>query len=641
MEGDSPLRPVSGLWLEKIRVALDHKARRFSKDAEEGMRFFVGGTYDWLYAGRAGDRHFRAGDDVESPTFQMTLNKTAELVQLFGPVLYHRNPVRTVTPRKQPAVPPEAFAAAAQQSPEAVAAYRQLVAQLEQSRATDRGRAAVMAAYLNHTPTALDLKRECRWAIDEALIKGMGLLWTETYDPPGGGFRMVGSFFDSVDHLVIDPDMESLADAKWVARRCCHPAWQVERDYGLPPGSLKANGESSAAAATAAATGDDWNRRTGRTADLLTYWKVYSKMGAGGRLAGIDRQAVAGLDGFGDYCMVAVCDSCPHPLNLPPPVTDAGPEAIRQALQWPTPFWADGGWPFAPLAFHWVPRDVWPMSHLAPAMGELKFLNWMYSFVAGKIRTTCRDFLAVPKDLDEEVKRAILGGKDLTLLELEREHADAFARIIQVFQHAPMNGDVWRVVQAVADQFDRRTGLTELMYGQSARQFRSAAEATQKFDQLNVRPDDMANSVEDAMTQAARNEALAARWHLEPADVAPVLGPLGAQFWADTIYVADPATVLHSLEYRIEAGSARKPNRAAAAENMQAAMQNVFQPLLQACAAAGTMGPVNAFLREWGRTLDLDVEQAGIVFPDLPPPMPPQGPPPEGGPPGQPQPQGA
>jgi hypothetical protein len=50
-----------------------------------------------------------------------------------------------------------------------------------------------------------------------------------------------------------------------------------------------------------------------------------------------------------------------------------------------------------PIYFHDVPNDPWPMSHLAPGMGELKFLNWAYSFIAGKIRIECRDFIAILK----------------------------------------------------------------------------------------------------------------------------------------------------------------------------------------------------------------------------------------------------
>ena len=45
----------------------------------------------------------------------------------------------------------------------------------------------------------------------------------------------------------------------------------------------------------------------------------------------------------------------------------------------------------------------------------------------------------------------------------------------------------------------------------------------------------MANVLEDAMSMLSRKEALAARWLLQPEDVAPVVGPLGAELWASKI----------------------------------------------------------------------------------------------------------
>jgi hypothetical protein len=105
---DNPLQPVVGQWIAKIKLAADFKNARFGKDADEAMRFFVG-AFDWVYKGVKSDRHFQMVGEVSTPTFQMSLNKTAELVQLFGPSLYARNPVRVVTPRKWPDLPPTAF----------------------------------------------------------------------------------------------------------------------------------------------------------------------------------------------------------------------------------------------------------------------------------------------------------------------------------------------------------------------------------------------------------------------------------------------------------------------------------------------------------------------------------------------------
>lgn len=632
---DSPLQPVVGGWMNKIHQAMEHKRQRFGRDAEEAMQFLTG-PYDWLYGDGTKDRHFRLPmpEDGETPLpgFQMTFNKSAELVALFGPSLYHRNPVRQVNPRKFPVIPPEVFGPGVGVDPAATQMYQQYMAQQNQLTAVDSVRAQLLSTYLNYTPTALDLKTESRWAIDEAIIKGMGCLWPETYQPAGAPYKLAGSFYDSVDNLQIDPDMESLREAKWVARRCVHPVWEVERMYNLPPGTLRGGLESYSQTADVDANPDgDYRRKRGETNDLLVYWKVYSKMGLGGRMKGVAEHMRAPLEQFGDFCFLAITDGLPYPLNLPPALTDTpgNEQAIMAAVRWPTPFWADDAWPFVPVYFNSVPRSPWPMSILSPAMGELKFLNWAYSFIAGKIATTCRDFIAMLKSAGEEMKQRVLSGRDLTLLEIETEHK-TISEVVQFLQHPPFNGDIWKVIEAVTESFERRTGLTELMYGQTGRQLRSAEEANLKKEQTNIRPDDMANKVEDAMSSVARAEALAARWHLSPQDVQPVLGPVGAQFWEQYVYSANPAEIIHSLEYRIEANSARKPNKDRDAANMRDVMQNVFTPLLQACMAVGDFTPVNRLIEKWGETLDMDLAGLGIQFPNVPPPQSaPQGPPPK------------
>jgi hypothetical protein len=274
------------------------------------------------------------------------------------------------------------------------------------------------------------------------------------------------------------------------------------------------------------------------------------------------------------------------------------------------------------------------MSHLKPAMGELKFLDWVYSFIASKIRISCRDFLAVQKSASAELKEIILSGKDYTLIEIEKQHGGTINEVVQFLQHPQFNGSIWDVVTAVEKNFAQRTGLSELMYGATAHQYRSAAEAQTKSSQLNIRPDDMAGLVEDAMTEVARKEALAARWHLTAKDIAPIMGPIGAQLWQQLVESSDPAEVLYQLEYRTEAGSARKPNKDRDAANIQQAMQILFQPFYNYGMTTGDMNPVNKLLSDWSKSIDMDAE-GYVLMPPPPPPMPmPAEAPPGGGNPG-------
>jgi hypothetical protein len=635
---DSVMRPVCSAWLKKIQSALEHKKKKFQDDANECMQFF-NGPYSFLYGPQQRDgiggfvwRGGEEGGEIPKPTFEMTFNKVAELVQLFGPALYHRNPIRQVNPRHPPMVPIEAVGD--QNDPAVLQFYEQVLQQAQQSLVTDKARSSLLEHYLNYTPTALDLKTHSRQAIDEAIIKGQGVLWTELYTPSGAGKRMIGSFYDTVDNLFIDPDMESQRDAKWIARRCIHPYWEVEKEYGLPPGSLKGSAtmESYGQQAAVSTNPDgDYDRKRGVTNDLMVYYKVWSKMGAGGRLSGINDEWKDVLEGYGDYVYLVVAHSCPYPLNLPPQILEtASDDDIQKRLEWPTPFWADDAWPFTPIKFHDVPREVWPMSHMKPGIGELKFLNWAYSLLAGKVRIACRDFLAVAKSAAEDLKTSLISGKDYTILQVEAMHQD-IDKVVKFLQHPGFNPEIYNVIEKVTHTFEQRTGLTELMYGLSATQMRSAEEASLKGDQVSVRPDDMANKVEDAMTDVARKEALACRWHLTGADVVPVMGKVGAMFWDKLVTPSDPGEILHQLEYRIEANSTRKPNRARDTANYQQAMQTLLQPLFQYAGQSGNVGPINTLLTGWAKSIELD--PTGLTLQPPPPPPAPGGPPPPSAPP--------
>jgi hypothetical protein len=627
---EHPLRPVIGQWVEKIKKAQEFKKARFGDQADDCMSFF-NGPYDFLYqkkyAASSGGFSLNTGsddDDMPAPTFQMTVNKVAEGVQLFGPALYYKNPVRQVNPRVVPDLPPQIWGDPNSFQGQVMAAQQQ--AQVDALRLMDRVRAVLLEFYLNYTPTELALKENSRRAIDEGIIKGMGLLWTETYQPQGAQFRLVGSFYDTVDNLVLDPDAESIDDCKWVAKRCVHPVWEVEDEYGLPRDSLKGNYESVNRQSEVNADPDgDYFRKQGTCNDLVVYWKIWSKMGAGGRLTGVGDDMKAVLEQFGNYCYLVVAEGTPYPLNVPPDLINAAgaDQQIMQRMDWPTPYWLDDRWPFTPLVFHEVPRSAWPMSHFKPALGELKFLNWAYSFIASKIRVTCRDFIAIRKSVGQEIKDAILHGKDLTLLEIESAHG-TLSEIVSFLNHPQFNGDIWKVIEAVTENFEKRTGLTELMYGESARQMRSAAEADAKQAGAQIRPDDMAQRVEDWMTEVARKEALAVRWHLGSADVQMIMGPPAAQAWDRFVVSANPYEIVRQLDYRIEAGSTKKPNRDRDAQNAQQAMQTLFQPLFAYAQATGNVGPVNALIGFWAKTIDLDA--SGFLLAPPPPPPAPAGP---------------
>lgn len=337
------------------------------------------------------------------------------------------------------------------------------------------------------------------------------------------------------------------------------------------------------------------------------------------------------FDAVGNNCYLVICEGVDFPLNIPPSVLDEQvdpqtglPPSLIMRVSWPIPFFAEpNGWPFTMLAFHRKAGYAWPISHIKPAIGELRLLNWCFSFLATRIATSCETVVAIQKAADQTIKDQLLAPSEggFKIVEISELLGRSINDIVSIMQMPQVTKDLWDIISAILDQFAQRTGLSELVFGYTRSMFRSAAEAQIKNENISIRPDNMANELEDCMSLLGRREALAARWLLEPHDIKPVLGPMGAAAWEQMVARRDIVSLTREFQYRVEAGSARKPNKASRVEQMQMAVQTLG-PILSQLAGAGVSEPFNALMRDWANSLDIDATPYL-----LPPPAPPQAPP--------------
>lgn len=665
MADQHPLRPIVRSWLDKIALAKAHK-KPFQDDADEAMSFYDGDNA-WMFRNEytRGERGFIKG--LAPPAFRMTINRVWEAVRLFGAVIHHRNPFRNVTPRKYPIVSPQMLGIFPQpQVPQmgpdgqpvmgpdgqpvmmpdpGMMMYQQMLQQNQFFQEKRELVSELLQGYLNYTPGELGLKDHSRKVVDEALIKGAGCWFTELYQPPGSELRIAGSFYENFDNVVWDPDADDQNDLLWIARKRTHPKGFVAQKFGIPIEDLKGHAESYESRSEVKTRGYETKKRNGKTNDLVSYWEIYSKTGFGDRLKDADADIKGKFDALGDYCYIVVCDGVDYPLNIPPDVTqdevdESGiPQRLFQAVQWPIPFWADpNGWPCTILQWHGKPGYSYPISLIKPGIGELRFINFAISYLATKIANSATTLIGVAKAADENLKQKILDADEsgFKIVEISEAIGRNVNEIISVFQLPGVSPDLWNIIQSVTELFDRRVGLTELVYGMSRNQFRSAAEASVKAEQISVRPDDMASTLEDALSELARKEAFLARWLVQPQDVAPLLGPMAAQAWQMHVQQMSPEEIIREFDFRVEAGSAKKPNKGTKVEQINAALQ-VLMPVAQGMLQAGQPNLFNALMEDWGKAMDIDV--AKYVVPPPPPPPPPPEPPnaqPQGNPAGSP-----
>ena len=117
---DGVLRPIVTGWLGKIEQAIKHK-KPFTDIAEQCTAFFSAST-GFMWESKYLKKFLNTST---SPRFRMTMSKAFELVALFGPTLYWKNPTRTVTPRRQVPLPEHIF------GPENMAELQQMEQQLQ------------------------------------------------------------------------------------------------------------------------------------------------------------------------------------------------------------------------------------------------------------------------------------------------------------------------------------------------------------------------------------------------------------------------------------------------------------------------------------------------------------------------------
>ena len=640
-----PFSPYAAGWCRLIERAMEFKKEEFQADADDIKKFFSGTKGDFWSSNHATGKHGYMGEDssVPQPDFQMILMKVAEAVQVFGPSLYSTDPIIEVDPLKRPVMPPTAFgitpslerqvqeqmAMAQQQGQQPpqhpfIAQYEAYLEKTQMYEMARKAASAVLAAILNYNQREFGAKDHARRTIDDALISGMGVRWTEIHTPPASSRKYACSSYDSIERLALDPDACHEEEIQWAARKRILPYWQAEDKWEHKKGTLK---KYSTLESTYSQEFQNSKhlRAKGESNDLLCCWEIYSKMGIGNTIPGIAKDSSVKLPELGQFVYLVVSPHIPFFINLPSDdLEKMDEEDVFMRLQWPIPYWADGksnGWPFTPMSFHKVPGHIWPMSHFKPGMGELKWLTWAMSFLANKVRTSCGTMIAVLKSAGEDLKKALEANVDNKVIELSSLVGENINNVVSFLQQPPFHGDIWKVVEAVFNLWDKRIGLSELLYGMTDTQDRSATETATKQENASARISDMRAQVEDHATMVARKEVMAIRWLYKAEDVDFLLGEEGTRVFEQDVITADLESLVREYEYSVVAGSTRLQDRQVKINNLNTFLSNFGQVFAQ-FAGQGIVEPINAIMSHWGKLYSTDTQDFQIHIPP-PPPAPP------------------
>jgi len=610
-------------WLRKVEKSRETK--KVFHETGEMCRQFFSGTVGFMWEDSFRAKYLKS---VTPPRFRVTIAKAFELVAIFGPSLFWRFPGREVKSRE--VFVPDMEGMGDPESPEFQEMMQQINSQITSEKTQRKNRDKLMQLYLNYSQREQPgggLKADGQYAVTEALVKGRGVTWCEAYTFPGSDTVLTGNFFDTVDNLFIDADARrpNLSDAHWIARRHRDPYWKVERRFGLKPGTLKDKSKfRSADHISRGEANNTSNAVKSQSSDLVEWYEIFSKCGVGTREKGIMPEYHSGFEEVvGDFAYICVCDGVDYPLNLQKEKFEvATDEEVLEALDWPIPFYKDGRWPCAILDFYPNPNSVWPLAPMAMGLGELIFLNTMMSVLCERAYENSRLLVAAMKGASSEVVAKIKNGSMKEVIEVNPEAQRSVSDLVSVIQMPEIGFDLFRMINMVSAMFDKRTGLSELLYGANPGgvQSRTAADINVKSEMASIRPEYMSQQVEEWQTEVANLERIAAGWSVSGESLVPLLGTVGAQMWDELIVSEDPETFVREMRCTVEANSIKKPNKSRDNENINRISQFLMPELSKHADITGDTGPLNNFIEDIGLAIDQDTSRWTI--PDRSPPEP-------------------
>ncbi len=621
------MKPLVTGWLKKIELAIQQKRTLFQDTADQCMHFYSGAA-NFMFSQKY-QRQYMGKGEMIAPKFQICLQKAFELVALFGPLIYNRNPRRNVRPHPPTEFGPLDFGDP--NDPNVQAIYQQAQMMEEVRKASAKTRCSGLEKYLDYTAREQPnggLKQAGENAVTEALIKGRGLLWAKLYSRPGSNQTLTMMEYDTVDRMLIDPDAESpeFGQAHWIARKHVTPHWVPERKFGLPFGALrdkKSGLESSGAqGARRANSVGNLHRQAGRTFDLSTWWEIWSLGGVGTRLTGTSKVMQEAFDDVvGDYAYIVVANGYDAPLNAPrAKVQQASDEEVTDMFAWPIPTWADSRWPVAMLDFYRKPGCVWPVAPMAPGLGELTAANIIFSRLVEQVWTNSTQLVAVLKSAERDITASLRKQEGLTILGIPDVMKD-INKMVSFLDRPEVKFESWKIIELLFTTFDKRIGLADMLYGMAPKATsRTATDVRTKSEKLSVRPDHMSTKVEEWLTEAATIEKIAAYFGgVGGKDVLSLMGETGAYLFEQHFTNADPEAILGETDCTIEVGSAKKPNREKDLANAQQLYPALSQILDKHADLTTDTSQLNALHQKLGTGMEEDM--SGLMMgPRMPPP---------------------
>lgn len=459
MRNNARNESLAKLWQRRIKAGQAKKAD-YDAAAKEVMQYFRAKHDDFFKEMAAKFCKFNDGG--------VSVNKSAQIRGILGPHLYQKNPKVEVGAR----------------------AMDQILVAL----------AKVLKTYLNYTPNETGLARNVRKAIDDSLLRGRGFLRTGWDDR----YQLVTSWYVSSMDVVIDPDFDSLEDAKWVAVRRRVPFYELKRDVGKKD-RWRLTGLHDKVRGDSPADGEDDEdyeedeEASSPTNDVVEYWEVWSKAGIGWRFHDADESFKTHNDDA-DFVKVSVC--LYH-------------DTLLEEGDWEVPLYLDNEWPLVELDLVEALDELWPTSLFSQSLSHQKVIDLVSSLELAKLKEHSREIYFVDDTLEvQDMERLRTGGtSEMIRVKAKGNHGKKLPELMHRFQPGMISPELGNARNWHEREMNMITGMTSILHGESAAvaQERSATAAQLKKEASNTRLGDFTSKVEQWISRARRNEALCIR----------------------------------------------------------------------------------------------------------------------------------
>ncbi len=478
-EWTGDMKKSAGQILSKILTASEGKRKRWYDQGKEISDYGYSATHQFMYQSLPPGAFFCAKEAL-----------TSEAVRVFGPYLYQQNPHRTVTVRPWT----DQFLA---------------------------GTASILGDYLNYSLSEYDSYANARRCVDQAVVWGRAVAWTGRHPKKP---EIICSLYDDVRNFFDDPDADTPEERRIVMRRRDRPREDVIAEY---PQAEKAILDIPRAETEK--TTDNSVKMGDSGADIICYYEAYATVGLYRFKGG--KAIENGLKAMGQET-----DDTPMKYLF----TKQGRFVCAET--WEVPFYIDGEWPVTALDFYDMPGSLWPVSPLEPGINYQRAINWLSTFMMGRMRKAMRLVFAIANTAGEGLSDAeqdqVLIGNDIEALMISVSGGRTLKDFIQELNPSfEWMQQGLRYLEYLSDRYNKATGKYDILYyGGTETQSRTATDASMKDRNSRSRLEDMKDRIVKWETLKARKDALAARFLLTRNDIGQVMGDDAAQQWGFLVH---------------------------------------------------------------------------------------------------------